>query len=146
MRLDQGQDHEELRLRLQQESRAPESVTRNVHGQSLEDARTAFREEWEAKIAQKREQAEQARRRQLWWGAATWKIFRGGAGVGLFLGMMAGTITPAVTVPAMPPFLTAIILWTILASPFVFFASACEWRWKKRAERLDRELRELERA
>lgn len=144
MQLDQGQDHEEPRVRLQEESRDPEAVTRNVHGESLDDARAVFQAEWEAKIAQMRQQAEQSRRRQMWWGAATWKIFCGGAGAGLFLGMMAGASMPAAE--TMPAFLTAIILWTILATPFVFFASACEWRWKKRAERLEGELRELERA
>lgn len=42
---------------------APEQdvVTRNVHGQSLDDARQAFRAEWQAKVDRKRQQAVRAR-------------------------------------------------------------------------------------
>lgn len=145
MPLDQGQEHEKGRGRLQQESRAPEAVTRNVHGQSLDDARETFRAEWQAQIERKRELAREAASAALFFHQASRVILGGAASLGVLYGCRAGlqrgdlstTLTTSVT---------AALIAVFLALVPAFVAFGCAWLLCTRAERLEQEAQELERS
>lgn len=133
MPLDQGEDHEELRVRPSEPV-----VSRNAHGQSLDDARQAFRAEWEAKIREKWEQADRGRRLVNWWHTATLRTLYGGAWTSFLLGMLLVLLTRR------SEWLTVGILAFFLIIPFVFAGSLTEYYWKKRAQRLEHEAQKLE--
>lgn len=119
-----------------------ESVTRNAHGQSLDDARETFRAEWQAKIRMKRQEAVRARRCHQWSRVAGWTLFFGGIGAGSLLGAMA--LAYPLAAESIPLFVVLIVSGAILATYFVLSASICAWYWKKRAAQLEREVREME--
>lgn len=104
------------------------------------DALLAFPAELQAEIREKRCQAELARRRQRGWNAATWKLFCTGASTSVLLGLFAAAFTPQSFALATP--LT--VYSALLTFPLLCLAGFGEWCWKRRAEHLERELRELE--
>lgn len=117
-----------------------ERVARNAHGQSLDDARESFRAEWQAKIERKWEQLDHARRLQNWWHTATLRTLYRGAWTSFLLGMLLVAYTRR------SEWLTIIFLGFLLLLPFVLAGSLCEYCWKRGAQRLEREIAELERS
>lgn len=120
-------------------------VSRNAHGQSLDDAREAFRAEWQAKIERKRELAKEAAAAALFFHQASRVILGGAASLGVVYGCLAGlerrdlstTLTTSVTAALFAVFLALI---PALA------AFGCAWLLCTRAERLEQEAQELERS
>jgi hypothetical protein len=106
-----------------------------------QDAQPAFPAEWQAEVQEKRRQVELARRRERWWNAATWKIFCTGVRTSLLLGLIAAAFMQNYALA------TALTVYSaLLTLPLLSLGGFCEWRSKKRAERLEQEVRELERA
>lgn len=145
MRLDEGQEHEERRGRLQQESRAPEAVTRNVHGQSLDDARETFHAEWQAQIEQKRELAKEAAAAALFFHQASRVILGGAASLGVLYGCLAGLERRDLST-TLATSMAAALIAVLLALLPALAAFGCAWLLCTRAERLEQEAQELERS
>lgn len=147
MSVDQGEEPGALRgVRLQPElpaSRAqvPEPVTRNPHGQSLDDAREAFRAEWEAKIREKQLAAEQARRSEEWFASSRPLFFAGGTGFGAFF-----AVPPGLLIGGLPGALTGAVGGAMLGWLACVLSLVCESWFQKKAERLEREVQKLERS
>lgn len=103
---------------------APEQdiVIRNVHGQSLDDARQAFRAEWQAKVDRKRQQAVRARLKAEHFEHSVGElvIWRANCGV-------AGTVFSS--------------LMCCYISIRVWLALGCAAVYQKRAQRLEQEAR-----
>lgn len=120
-----------------------EDLTRNVHGESLDDARAEFRAEWQAKIERKREQAEQARR--------TFRYFQRGPGVISVIAAIGGAVFAAVRTAGgggawfipVGAFAGSILGWAF-TSPLVPASIVAATVYRRRAERLEREGQELE--
>lgn len=151
MPLNQGEDPGESRgVRLKQEplessAQVPEPVTRNAHGQSLDDAREAFRTEWEAKIREKHRQAEQARKYEEWWNDALPKLLIGGVATGTALGLLVAAASGRID--TIPFCLTVgIVIGILLVLPLILMAMIRAGSSRMRAERLEREVREMERS
>lgn len=117
---------------------------RNAHGQSLDDAREAFRSEWQAKVERKRRQAA--------WATLMAVNFQRAAGL-----TAVGTIALSVhrlyseaihpyDLPAMMELvLIGAILGVGLALPLAAVVGLCAWPFRRWARRLEREARKMER-
>lgn len=147
MPLDQGHEPEERC------GRPPGPiVTRNVHGQSLADAQAAFRAEWEAQVQEKQHQAEQARLKAARCRKLTELIFIGGPVFGAYFGAVIGLIVTrdagwvramqGLTIGAGPGGLFGLVA----VMPVLLLMPGCWWFYRRRAQRLERELRKLERS
>lgn len=127
---------------------AGEGLTRNAHGQSLDDAREAFRTAWEQKLRVLREQAKQARRRAESCRKIGWFIFVGGPVFGAYFGAVLALLqfheagwAEAFVAGAV----TGSIFGLSTVVPFLLLVAGCWWRYRQRAQRLERELQKLER-
>lgn len=120
-----------------------EDLTRNVHGESLDDARAEFRAKWQAKIDRKRQEAGEARRRAEWLArtkdVVTYHVPLIGAVLGLIVGLVI-TLDNA----AAGPVLLGVLFGFYAGKAIVLPLLAASRYWGKRADRLERELRELE--
>jgi hypothetical protein len=138
MPLEQGHEHEERRVQRQEAD-----VSRNVHGQSLDDAQAAFRAEWEAGLQEKRRQAERARRREAGWSSfCDWIYLRGlilGGGLGGLVGLLSRDWWAALILAAGGALAAGLILVPILVLGLV-----CKTWFGTRAQRLECELLEME--
>lgn len=138
MPLEQSHEHEAPRVR------PPEPVTRNVHGQSLDDAQAAFRAEWEARLQEKRRQAERAKR----WEAGCssfcdWIYLRGlifGGALGGLVGLLSRDWWAALILAAGGALAVGVIM-----VPLLVLGLVCKTWFGMRAGSLERELLELER-
>lgn len=118
---------------------------RNVHGQSLDDARAAFRAEWQAKVDRKRHEAARAQEKARRWASAPQKLLLGGAVLGGLGGVYLGVSTGAFRV--LPALILALALSGCgLVIPLAAAATACATRQKQRADQLEREAQRLERS
>lgn len=117
----------------------------SAEGQRLDDARAEFRAEWQAKLQAKREGAEHARRAEDLGIAAQWKLLAGGAGVGAALGLLIAVCSGSL---ANVPFglVTGILAGVIMILPLEVVVLAATAGACMRAERLEREVREMERS
>lgn len=132
-------------------SHGPETgpVTRNAQGLSLDDARAAFQAEWQAKIQEKERAAGRSREVATWYGKARGVIFAGGSLFGAACGVHLAGWFGGMTTGAEDLFVGVICGAAgglLAATPLAMVALLCEWFWQQRAERLDREARELERS
>lgn len=124
---------------------AAESVARNPHGQSLDEARAAFRAEWQTKIERKQAQAVKARKLEKWYRQAPRRILIGGAVVGACLGALGGALQGI-----LHDFLLGALLGgaygflTVLPLPLLTLLG--QWCHYEHAELLEREVRELKRS
>lgn len=137
MRLDQGQDHEELRVR-----QPNPLISRNVHGQSLDDAQAGFRAEWETKIWETRCQAEKAANTAICCGEMAEKIVTGGPAFGAYFGALIGVSRGFAGLGT--GLIFGCILGFIAVIPPALLAAGGRWFYSRQAERLERKLRELE--
>lgn len=134
--------------RLQQE--LPESqarfldaaVARNANGQSLDDAREAFRAEWEAQLDRKRKQAGVAADVSFVFTQLLGVLVITGAVRGGFLGYLAHF---GLTITATLAFSGALLGFSFSLTTAVV-ARRSTRRYRECAERLERELRERERS
>lgn len=151
MRLDHGEEHSEPTGRLHRyntpetrpvEIQNPSAISRNVHGQSLEDAQESFRAEWAAKIQKKRGEAERARRREGGWDHfCDWFYLRGiafGGGLGGLAGLILKGLLGALILAA-----GGALLLGIIGVPLLVLGLGCKAWFGMRAQRLERELLEL---
>lgn len=120
---------------------AAESVARNVHGQSLEDAQATFRAEWETKIWETRCQAEKAANTAIWCGEMVEKILTGGPTFGAYFGTLIGVSRGTGLGTGL---IFGCILGFVAVIPPALLAAGGQWLYRRRAERLERKLRELE--
>lgn len=121
-----------------------ESVARNAHGQSLDEARESFRAEWQAKIDRKRQQAKEAAEGALFCYRTSRAILIGAASVGALCGGVMGLRSglPSALFTAISGALVAVLL-ALLPAGAVF---VCAWLLCENADRLKREADELERS
>lgn len=125
---------------------AAKGVTRNAHGQSLDDARAAFRAEWQAKIDRKREQAERAKRTAvLLLERVAELIVVGTTGFGVLLGCLIGFQRRDLATGLTMSFHAATI-GVLLSVVLVGVTMLSSWFCRYQAERLEQEARELERS
>jgi hypothetical protein len=138
MPLEQGHEHEEPRVRRQEAG-----VTRNVYGQSLDDAQAAFRAEWAAGLQEKRRQAEGARRREVGWSSfCDWIYLRGlifGGGIGGLVGLYHKSLWGALILAAGGALVAGLIV-----VPLLVLGLVCKTWFGARAASLELELLELE--
>lgn len=126
----------------EQRSRATavESQPCDDHGPRLDDARAEFRAEWQTKIEQKRQQAERAWQIQL----RSWNVrnylYRVTLAMFFFV-WLAGSIGVLTSLPSI-----CLLVGALVIGALGFGSSCSEWFWRKHAERLEREVRELERS
>lgn len=145
MPLNQGEKRGESRgVQLKQElserlAQAPEPVTRNPHGQSLDDAREAFRTEWQAKIQEKQLAVGQARRSEEWFASSRPQFFAVGAGFGAFFAVPLGLL-----IGGLPGALVGAVGGAMLGWLTVVLSLVCESWFQKKAERLEWEVQKLE--
>lgn len=121
---------------------AAESVVRNVHGQSLEDAQAAFRAEWETKIWEARCQAEKDANTAIRCGELAEKIVTGGPTFGAYFGALIGLSRGFSGLGTGLVF--GCILGFVAVIPPALLAAGGQWFYLRRAKRLEQELRELE--
>jgi len=135
---------------IEMEPQADEEVGRprkqSAEGQRLDAARAEFRAGWQAKLDRKREQAIQARWCEDRWLASQGKILVGGSGVGAAFGLIvtAASARPLESIPFC--LVIGIVGGLILALPLLFSAVVATANSRMRAERLEREVREMERS
>jgi hypothetical protein len=124
-------------------------VTRNAQGLSLDDARAAFQVEWRSQIQEKERAAGRSREVAAWYGKARGVIFAGGSFFGAAFGVHLAGVFGGMTA-GQEDLLTGLICGAaggmLAATPLAVVALLCEWFWQQRAERLEREVRDLERS
>lgn len=107
---------------------AAEALAREEQGQRLEHARAEFRARWEAKLDRKRQLAERA------WARAE-HLERRSYRIGL-----PGPL------PGLLGAIWSLLIWLCFVMPVDAAIRGCAWLYRKRAERLWREIRELGRS
>lgn len=122
-----------------------EDVTRNAHGESLDDAREAFRAEWQAQIERKRQQAKGAAEGALFFHQASCVILGGAAALGALFGCLPGFQWGGLSAALAMSVISA-LLAVLLALVPAGAAFACAWLLCEKADRLKREAEELERS
>lgn len=158
MPLGQGEDHGELQgVRLQpaltddpgalRRHPVPEPLAGShpEQGRRLDDARAEFRAEWQARIAETRDQAENARRAEERFRSSRKQLLAGGAGFGAYFLMLAGLLMRGIGGALLGVVWGAVAGWVAVV-PLALISFSGEYYSRKRAERLERELRELERS
>lgn len=148
----QGEDKGEMRsVGFQQEppqgyARMPEEVaSRNAHGQSLDEARETFRAGWEVKLQETRQQAARARRLEDRLSDAPRRILIGGALCGAAIMAVTGAMLGGLPDLVMGALIGGVNRLLVLLPP-ALVALLCQGCWKRRAERLERQVREMERS
>lgn len=135
----QGRAHEE-----RQAVPARDVVSRNAHGESLEDAREAFRAEWEAKLRKKKQAAAQARQKVERIAKTREAMLPGGLLLSACFGVLIGVL-----VMGFPGFAAGFLLGGLfginIVIPPLLLCRGGEWFYRQRAERLEHEIREMER-
>lgn len=123
-----------------------ESVTRDAHGQSLDDARETFRAEWQAKIGRKWDQAERAKRTAvLLLERVAELVVVGTTGFGVLLGCLIGFQRRDLATGLTMSFHAATI-GVLLSLVLVGVTMLSSWFCHYQAERLEQEAQELERS
>lgn len=121
------------------------AVSRNAHGQSLDDAREAFRAGWELKLQETRQQAVRARRLEDWFSYAPRTILIGGALCGAAIMGVTGAMLGGLPDLVMGALIGGVNGLLVLL-PLALVALLFQWCWQRRAERLERQVREMERS
>lgn len=120
-----------------------EDLTRNIHGESLDDARAEFRAKWQAKIDRKRQEAGEARRRAEWLARTKDVVSYHVPLIGAVLGLIVGLVITLDNAAA-GPVLLGVLFGFYAGKAIVLPLPTVARSWGKRVERLERELRELE--
>jgi hypothetical protein len=115
--------------------------SRSTEGQRLDAVRDEFRVEWQAKIQESRHQQERARHHELWWENFRVWILRRGVGYGAFFAGIGGLF-----INRLPGGLLGVLGGVLAFATLIILSLICEAWFQSRAERLERELRELERS
>lgn len=129
-----------------------DSVTRNAHGQSLDDARETFRTEWEEKLWALRERAEQARRRAEGCRKIGEFIFVGGPVFGAYFGAVIAPFSfhevgwAGAALVAVASAGAGVVFGLTSVIPVLLLVAGCRWFYRSRAQWLEREVEKLERS
>lgn len=139
MLCNQDEAHEE-----RQAIPAQEAVSRNAHGESLDDARETFRVEWEARLRKKKQRSAQARQTVEWIGETRKYVLISGLALGAYFGGLIGAMYMNSS-----GILAGLVLGgpsgTIAVIPLLLLCRSGEWFYRQRAEQLEYEVGEMER-
>lgn len=126
---------------------APEPQIRSdaAQGSRLDQARAEFRVAWQARIEATREQAEDARRAEERFRSSWGWLLAGGAGFGAYFAGLAVLLSGNLLAALLYLLVGAVAGW-VATVPLALISLSGEHYSRKRAERLERELRELERS
>lgn len=146
MRTDPGNFPVKQADHTESEVRIPEAVVaRNAHGQSLDDAREAFRAGWAVQLREKQEQAARTARLADLTQDLARRIASAGTALGGLLGWALGARRgDLLSWIVITMSLAAVGLVLALAPALVALGGS--WIYRRRAERLEREVREMERS
>lgn len=124
---------------------APDHVSRNAHGQTLDDAREIFRAEWQAQIARKQHQAVRTRSLVIGMRRAAASMLIAGVSLGALLGCVLGFMMGNLPALILSVFLLGAVGFIFALAP-VFIILVCALAGQSYTERLQREVWEMERS